>query len=230
MLLNPEASVRVERVAGDVPVLYIEDFYADPERVRADALRAAYDQSVALYPGRHAPIRSPELDEVKRQLCAIMTAIGDQIYEPDAIVSDFSILTAKPDQLLGAQKHPHIDPGPVLGLVYLNPHDHQGTCFFRNRRLGTHVIRGTEQQDALLRFLAEEGPTYEPDGYDLTGNEVWEKIYTIEGKWNRFVMYPGNVFHSIDVRHIPERFDMETVRLTQRFLVSESRPKMTSAL
>ncbi len=219
MIVNPNARVRVEMVAGVIPVLFIEDFYADPHEVRAEGLAGAFDQSIALYPGRHAPIETPAGRAVVAHVCNVLNHLGERIYEAETTVTDFSILTTKAKDLLGAQKHPHIDPTPVLGLVYLNPGSSQGTCLFRNRLLGIHTVRTEDEKAALQKFYQDEGPTYAPDTYDLTGNPVWEKIFTIEGVFNRFVLYPGNVFHSIDVQDVPPVFDINTARLTQRFIV-----------
>jgi hypothetical protein len=225
MILNPKAAVRVEVVAGAIPVLYIEDFYLDPDDVRAEGLSASFDQSLAYYPGRHAPLTTPAAEAAKQHLCQILTAVGDRVFDPGTTITDFSILTTRARDLLGKQKHPHIDPTPVLGLVYLNPHTTSGTCLFYNRVLGMHTVLGEEAGQKLTSFLDEQGPTYEPDDYDLTGNACWQKIYTIEGRFNRCVVYPGNVFHSIDIKDVPETFDINTARLTQRFIVHRADPK-----
>ena len=225
MEINPNAQVRVELVDGSIPVLYVEDFYTDPLAVREEALVASFDQTIALYPGRHAPLRTEASKAVVKHVCDLLTLIGDRKYQADTAVTDFSILTTKASALIGAQKHPHIDPTPVLGLVYLNPHLSQGTCFFYNRKIGAHSIITDEQNTALSEFLASDGPTYEPENYSVDGNPVWEKIYTIEGKFNRLVVYPGNVFHSIDLVDVPEHFDINTARLTQRIIVQHTIPK-----
>jgi hypothetical protein len=117
------------------------------------------------------------------------------------------------------------DPTPVLGLVYLNPHLTQGTCFFHNRVLGTHTIVGEEQLKRLGDFMNNESEKYEPTDYAVNDSEAWQKIYTIEGLFNRLVVYPGNVFHSIDVTDVPDKVSVPEARLTQRIIVQDTRPK-----
>jgi hypothetical protein len=151
--------------------------------------------------------------------------LGDRIYEPATTITDFSILTTKASDLLNVQKHPHIDPTPVLGLVYLNPHLTQGTCFFYNKILGTHTIVGDEQRNRLNEFMVKEGGKYEPENYSVAESEAWQKIYTIEGIFNRLVVYPGNVFHSIDATDVPAKTAVTEARLTQRIIVQHTRPK-----
>lgn len=224
MRINPDASLRVEHPGG-VPVLVIENFYADPEAVRAQALKANYDISVAQYPGRHAQIDDAELRVVTDTLARAATALGDRSYRAADFISDFSIVTTRPQDLLPMQKHPHIDRTPVLGLVYLTPGSSEGTCFYHNDMLGTAVVRSLEQYTAYGNFLEQHARTLAPPGYDFSDHPVWKKFYTIEPVFNRFVMYPGNVFHSIDIKQIDETIDMERVRVTQRFIVNQTHEK-----
>lgn len=229
MEINPHARVRVELVAQSIPVLYVEDFYIDPMEVRAEGLRGSFDHTVAMYPGRHAPLKTDASQRVLQHVCGLLTMLGERIYEPSTATTDFSILTTRAKDLLNAQKHPHIDPTPVLGLVYLNPHLTQGTCFFRNRILGTHTIVGSEQLKKLGDFMSNESHKYEPTNYAVSDSSAWEKIYTIEGLFNRLVVYPGNVFHSIDVSDVPEKVSVSEARLTQRIIVQDTRLKPPAA-
>lgn len=230
MLINPAAPLRVEHPGG-VPVLIIDDFYADPDAVRASALAANYDQSIAQYPGRHAALdtRGAELQAVLQTLARTATALGDRSYRASDFISDFSIVTTRPGDLLAIQKHPHIDPTPVLGLVYLTPGSIEGTCFYHNDMLGTAVVVSEQQMHDYGRFIDEHSKTLAPPGYNFDGHPVWKKFYTIEPVFNRFVLYPGNVFHSIDIRHIDEHIDMARVRVTQRFIVNNTHPKPAAA-
>jgi Family of unknown function (DUF6445) len=227
--INPHARVRVELVAHSIPVLYVDDFYSDPMEVREEGLRGSFDRTVAMYPGRHTPLNTEASQRVLHHVCRLLTLLGERIYEPATATTDFSILTTKAKDLLNAQKHPHIDPTPVLGLVYLNPHLTQGTCFFYNRILGTHTIVGDEQLKKLGDFMSNESHKYEPTNYAVDDSAAWQKIYTIEGLFNRLVVYPGNVFHSIDVSDVPEKVPVSEARLTQRIIVQDTRPKTPPA-
>lgn len=226
MLINPGARLRVEHPRG-VPVLIIDDFYADPEAVRTAALQARYDLSIAQYPGRHATLdpTSGELRTVLVTLARTATMLGDRAYLASDFISDFSIVTTRPSDLLAIQKHPHIDPTPVLGLVYLTPDSIEGTCFFHNDMLDTHAVVTDQQHQDYGQWIDQYSKTLAPAGYNFDGHAVWKKFYTIEPVFNRFVLYPGNVFHSIDIRHIDEHIDMERVRVTQRFIVNNTHPK-----
>jgi hypothetical protein len=226
MKVNPNAQVRVESVFG-IPVLYIEDFYAEPQLIRQMALKAQYDTSVAYYPGRHARLSDEQIAPAVTLIAKLATRISDRSFDPNDFFSDFSIVTTKPRDLLAVQQHPHIDPTPVLGLVYLTPDSEEGTSFYFNKMLGAALICTEEERFAHTQFLKEHAEALAPTGYDFTGHTVWERIYTIAPKFNRFVMYPGNVFHAIDIKSVSETLDMERVRVTQRFIVNTVHEKPT---
>lgn len=217
MHINPLAQARVETV-GDMPVLFIEDFYLDPDAVRAQALKAAYDLSIAFYPGRHASIVSSEARNVIEYLCRVLNALGDVTYTADAFITDFSIVTTRPGDLIANQAHPHTDPTPILGLVYLNPVNPVGTSFYENTDLNLRSLRTEEDRVATSLVLMEKGEEHAPDGYNVGASKLWHRYYTIEGVYNRLVVYPGNFFHAIDIKSVPDQLRIEEARLTQRFI------------
>ena len=59
------------------------------------------------------------------------------------------------------------------------------------------------------------------DGYISEGFGDWELIGKVEGKFNRYVTYPGNVFHSVEVVVDPDPDDLARGRLTQRVFVDQ---------
>jgi len=224
MKINSSALVRIES-NGVAPVLYIEDFYQDPDAVRAAALRATYDQSIAFYPGRHSPLAPAQFGEAAALIAAVANKVGDRKYRAEDFHSDFSIVTTRPTDLLPEQAHPHIDPTPVLGLVYLTPGSTEGTSFYFNEYLETAVIQTDEQVQKHTEFLRTRGAALAPVGYQLDGHPVWRRLYTIEPVYNRFVLYPGNVFHAVNITHVDDAIDMTRVRLTQRFIVESTYAK-----
>jgi hypothetical protein len=67
--------------------------------------------------------------------------------------------------------------------------------------------------------MERHGAALAPGGYNFDRHPAWRKIYTIEPIFNRFVLYPGNVFHAIDVKHVDDEIDISRARVTQRFIV-----------
>ena len=229
--LNDRPDIRVEQAAGGrFPILYIDNFYADPMAARELALRCAFDRVAALYPGRHAPLAGdstlpPEEQELVREGCAYVAAmVGDfagLVIEPDDVFTDFSAITTPARDLLKYQKHPHIDPTPVLCLVYLNPIDMGGTSFWYNRAIDRLALVTPEDHAAYQDFLAK-APTGEPrERYEMMHTDSWEKVHRIDGVFNRFVAYPANIFHWAECLSVPEPPDLRKSRLTQRFSIAK---------
>jgi hypothetical protein len=225
--LNDNPTVRIEMAAGQFPILYIDDFYADPLAVREYALNLAFDQFVALYPGRHAPLDGGLKSEDERmaaaEACAYVAEMLKSVSSLDIahedVRTDFSLITTPARDLLKFQKHPHYDQTPVLSLVYLNPQDMGGTSFWRNRVFDRAAIVTPEDRQAYTRFM-EEAPLGEVrDDYTMVHTDTWEKIHEIEGKFNRFVAYPASVFHWVNCTYVPEPVDLRRSRLTQRFSI-----------
>ncbi|MDB5397338.1 MAG: hypothetical protein JWM91_4844 [Rhodospirillales bacterium] len=228
--LNDYPEVRVEMAAGLFPVLYIDNFYADPMGVRDYALSLAFDQFVALYPGRHAPLDDGALKsdterfaslEARAYVAEMLKSVSTLDIDIDDIRTDFSLITTPARDLLKFQKHPHFDQTPVLSLVYLNPKDMGGTSFWRNRVIDRAAVVTQEDHEAYERFMRNAPAGEVRDEYTMVHTDSWEKIHEIDGKFNRFVAYPASVFHWVECKFVPEPLDLRKSRLTQRFSIHQ---------
>ena len=218
MIVNKTATIQIVK-PSDVPVLLIDNFYEDPQEVRAQALKATYDHSLGQYPGRHASIDPSSIGTVLDVLSQILNRVGDRHFRAEDFTSDFSIITTRPDELLVTQKHPHIDPTPVIGVLYLTPNSDEGTSLYRNEYIGTAVVQTPEHHRKHSEFMNIFGESASPNGYLVEDDAMWKKIYTIEPIFNRLAIYPGNAFHSVDIKRVAARINMDTVRVTQRFII-----------
>jgi hypothetical protein len=228
--LNDYPDVRVEMAAGQFPILYIDNFYADPMSVREYALSLAFDQFVALYPGRHAPLDADALEsedeksaslEARAYVAEMLKSVSTLDIALEDIRTDFSLITTPARDLLKFQKHPHFDQTPVLSLVYLNPEDMGGTSFWRNRVLDRIAVVSPEDHEAYGSFMTNAPMGEVCDEYRMVNTDSWEKFYEIEGKFNRFVAYPASVFHWVECKFVPEPLDLRKSRLTQRFSIHQ---------
>jgi hypothetical protein len=228
--LNDYPDIHVEMAAGLFPVLYIDNFYADPMAVREYALSMAFDQFLALYPGRHAILHGSTLKTADErsavsEACAyvaeMLNSVGGLNIGREAIQTDFSLITTPARDLLKVQRHPHFDGTPILSLVYLNPEDMGGTSFYRNRVFDRAALVTQEDRDLYESFIQNVAEGEPLDEYRMAYADLWEKIYEIEGRFNRFVAYPANVFHWVECKFVPEPANLRKSRLTQRFSVTE---------
>lgn len=217
--LNPAAELRIETTAAGFPVLYIENFYRDPDAVRREAVGGKYDTSMAYYPGLHSRIAPDVLLPLQRALSRILNSVGDFWCAPERIFSDFSVVTTPAKDMLATQKHPHIDHVPLAGVIYLNPDFEVGTSFFHNRALGFSVVSRPEQHQALGEWLDCNAEALQPTTYAIADDTIWQHLLTVSGRYNRLVIYPGNVFHSIAMADVVRHTGIAGARLTQRFFI-----------
>lgn len=218
--VNPAASVQVQAVGTAGSVLVVDGFYADPDAVRARALAGRYDSSLAYYPGLHSPLESSALQGLFGMLGRLLAATGNPGVLPSQFTADFSVVTTPASQMLAEQKHPHVDGKVAAGVVYLNPLSEIGTCFFRHLPTGWAVLQTAEQEQAYARWLRDHGAVTQPSSYAVAQDGVWERLHHVAGRYNRLVMYPGNLFHSIDMRDTVPGHTMASARLTQRIFVN----------
>jgi len=219
--LNPAATLSVECTPAGTQVLVVDDFYADPQAVRAAALAGRYDASTAYYPGMHSGIDREETAALFATLTRMFSLLGNVRAVTDSIWSDFSIVTTPAAQMLAKQKHPHVDPVPLAGLVYLNDEYEVGTGFFRHRPTGLATMVSLEDAKRYQAWLDEFGEASQPETYAVGDDGPWERVYSLRGKFNRLVMYAGNAFHAIDMRDVAAAPTMRQARLTQRIFVGE---------
>jgi hypothetical protein len=218
---NPAAQLKVETTPAGVPVLIVDDFYADPFAVRAAAMKGQFDASIAYYPGMHSRIDTASTRDLCATLARMLSLLGDVRAQPEHFWTDFSIVTTPAAQMLAKQKHPHTDPTPLAGLVYLNHDFEVGTCFFRHVATGLAVIRTPDEARQYGEWMEIHGEQSQPATYAVGDDGVWERLYRVQGRFNRFVMYAGNAFHSIDMRDVAANPTLAQARLTQRLFLGQ---------
>jgi uncharacterized protein DUF6445 len=211
--MNPAAAGRMELVGGQIPVLIADDFYADPDAVRAHALSLPFAPPPYPYPGGLGAIdeANPSLAATRHAVLAMINRVylprippiqggGRQINAFARVMTDFARTDVHPDALSADQRRPHVDPVPVFGLVYLNREERGGTLFFRDNGAPT-------ADDQVQGYVTGDIP-----GFDLVGG--------IEGRFNRLAVYPGFVPHTAEIAgewiEGDDRF--REPRLTQRFV------------
>ena len=211
--LNASARAYLHTVGGHIPVMLIDNVFEDPGQMRESALKLTYHAPDYPYPGKIAEPQpdDPSLEPFLRTILSMVnreylprippiSGDGHRITAFARVLPDFAITDVHPDELEPVQRHPHTDPVPIFGLVYLNPIDRGGTLFFTR-------MNGTEDPGGRSGYLTESG-----HGFELVGK--------IEGQFNRLAIYPGFVPHSGEIVgdwiHGDERFSEP--RLTLRLV------------
>jgi len=181
-----------------------DDFYPDPDAVRALALAKTYAEP---------PAGTPRL---------AVTAICNDV-EAKGMLERLEALLPKPAgnpivgvnilfryTLASAQKKVfcHVDGCSAAGIVYLTKPEHcaGGTTIYR------HKATGDEIYNRQNRHL-----------YDFRDPAQWEVIQEVDMAYNRLVMYPGQLFHAITPVFFGDRID--NARLTQNVFVFRERDR-----
>ena len=227
--LHENPGITVEQIEGRYPVLTIEPFYREPDLVREYAFETHYDHIQALYPGRHTILAQdgeyddvePAIQEVSAFIAQVVSIESGIDCDYRRIRMDFSVITTPAAKLLKHQKHPHTDPNPIMGIVYLNPEPTGGTSLFRNRELDMVAVVTPEDNARLAQYMKTAPDDRPQDGYEMMYPDLWEKIHTIEGRYNSMACYPPSMFHWAENRSQPDPEDPSTWRLTQRISVQD---------
>jgi hypothetical protein len=99
-----------------------------------------------------------------------------------------------------SQRLPHCDAYDAkrIALVhYLAPDDRDGTGFFRHRSTGFESVdarRAAIYPDQLDAELRHRG--LPPAGYWTGDGALFERIFAVEARYNRAIVYPSFLLHS----------------------------------
>lgn len=185
-------------------VVIEDDFYSNPDDIRQLAISKPYQQPPAGTP-RLAVTAICNEDESK--------AMFDLLQPHLPQVADNKIVGANilfRYTLAAAQKKIfcHVDGCSNAGIVYLSKPEHcaGGTTIYR------HKATGDEKYRKENRNL-----------YDLRDPQQWEIISELEMRYNRLVMYRGQLFHAITPVFFGD--SIENSRLTQNVFIYREHDK-----
>lgn len=217
---NPNASITTRWVGPSRHrVVIVDDFLADPERVRAIADHAIYSTAPELlldFPGERALIAA-ETVGLRRQACDYLGGPSEPLDQSYPLTISRSYTTV---ELEPSQRQPHRDP-TFVGLIYLNRGSEcvGGTALYGHRPTGRDYIPAVPDASMIrlahnLGYHPEEwrGPTdYEqmvrnvffneafanPENETVNeGNQYWELLELVEMKFNRLVLFDGQIPHT----------------------------------
>ncbi len=213
MLLELHRDLAVRRVElgnEGAPLLIVDAFVADPDRLLRKASRSRFVPIGRMYPGirARAPVNYEKLLEelIAPNLQEWFGLPAGQLTFP---LCHYSLLTRPPDSLGFLQRIPHIDSVGASGLAtvhYLFRGDWGGTAFYRHRETGYEYI-DEARLDGYSRCLRrqEAGPDAPAAGYIDGDTALFEQIARVDGVFNRLVIYRRNSLHSgsVDSHRVP---------------------------
>jgi hypothetical protein len=159
----------------NVNLIIIDDFYVDPDSVRRFALSQEFNVK-GNYPGaRTKPFITDDVKEAIEYNMQFAGKITDWLnHDPDASYSGaFQITTAQDRTWIHADHH-----NMWAGVCYLTPDApiSSGTGLYRHKATGQHSRIDQNHE-----------------GNDYT---KWDLFDRIGNKYNRLIIYPGNMFHA----------------------------------
>lgn len=192
--------------AEGFPILVVDQFLSEPQAlIDYAATHAGFSADVdAYYPGLRAPIPPIYPFAVRAFLGKIIAAafnLGTAAVSKER--AHFSLVTTRPERLHPLQRIPHFDNTDERHLAvlhYLSPVSQGGTSFYRHAASGFEAIRpGSLARYTQLRDAELQSSRAPPPQYILGTTPEYHCIDSIDGQFNRLIVYHGMCLHSADI-------------------------------
>jgi hypothetical protein len=214
MILDLHPALRVQRLtigSEKAPLLVIDNFVADPDRLVKKAATSQWKPGGQFYPGIRveAPLSYQQFFRERMQdlLRDYFQLRGNSFRFS---LCHYSLVTMPAANLHILQRIPHfdsLDPNGLATIHYLFKTDLGGTAFYRHRRTGFEYIDAS-RRDTYFRSLESEndGPDMPGPGYINGDTPLFEQIAKQNGVFNRLLVYRRNSLHSgcIDRNFVPD--------------------------
>jgi hypothetical protein len=176
-----------------MPFLVLDNFFRDPHAVRKKALAKPFTKKTGYFPGARSvnQFRLPELHE----LCL---NAGPLLAEGGELKIQYACF-----QFMGkGQRKSYIHSDPVAGyagIVFLGEKagTYPGTSFFRHKQTGLDSFKWGDKNWIKEKFpnLAAHKAAEDLLDRDRFKTEKWKKITTLEGAFNRLILFPAELLH-----------------------------------
>ena len=176
-------------------LIVVDDFYADPHEVRAQALKCDYPPVTGMrtFPGRNAAQRFVP-QGLDRMISIVVGEAVKSCQRPQSFHGCFRLTLAGEE----SRYQVHVDPSFLhwVGVVYLNLPEHcrGGTAFYRHKALGSDRTPLT-REELQACGVSEIADLLARDGNDL---QKWEHLMTVPMRFNRLILYRPWLWHSAE--------------------------------
>ncbi len=198
-------------------IIVVDDFYQNPDAVRALALNADYRDVTKLnYPGFQS-VNSYSSTKIIDKIAGILGCELEVDSEKHTF-GKFRIMLKEGGSQLKVHLDGHAD---WTGVLYLsNPNSFSGgTGFYRHKKTG---LEGPVSPERLKDFSYSDWQHLEKDliEKDTLNPEAWEETAFVGMKFNRLVLFQGNkIFHCHTESFGTNKIDG---RMTQNFFFNEA--------
>ena len=180
-------------------VVVIDDFAPDPLALRAAAAELAFAPATNFYPGVRASVAPAYFNGVRDTIAEVLRDVFGHAGDAKVLGAWYQLVTTSPDRLQPVQRIPHFDatePGRIAIVHYLSEDDQGGTSFYRHRATGFETIPQARAEGYMARLNAEVTASKPPPRYIADESPLFERIATVEPKFNRAIIYRSFQLHS----------------------------------
>ena len=203
-ILNPTASVeKIHHEDPEIAVYVVDDFLANPEALLDYARTKAYFGKVGADRTAYPGVRDRLPSAYERALAQVIELVlGDS--KPTIYRCMLSLTTLNEEQLHAAQKIPHVDAvnnEQYAAVHYLCDAPHGGTAIYRYLPRNMVRIRNSDRHVINEMIQTAHDHPEEHDGYLKGNTRFYRQELVVEAKFNRLVLYPGNLLHCALLTH-----------------------------
>lgn len=182
------------------PVVIIDDFVAQPQRLIDDARHKAFTQMGPYYPGVRAAADASYLADTVTTLESVLRDVFEIDTGARLVECNYSLVTTPPENLKPIQCLPHYDTtdaGRIALLHYLCPPEAGGTAFYRHLATGYETItpeRFAHYRQTLSAEAQRDG--LPAQDYFSGDSHQFVQIAAYPAVFNRVLIYRGLTLHS----------------------------------
>lgn len=232
--INPHSTISRQTISANDDCIVVDDFLQNPQDLVNFAAQRAdeFSREQSSYPGPLFRVSPVAMDEIYRFIRFKMSKRFPFMKGGMDFWSYLSIATDKPNELSYLQRICHTDPErdpdrtPYAAVIYLfENEDLGGTAFYRwkaQEQVQYAESLGRDDPEKALNYLQEQFPSFQQPGKYMTdSNEIAERLCTIPARFNRLILYSGEVPHSGSIT-APELLsaDIHQGRLTLNIFIS----------
>ncbi len=209
LALNPKLTIQEVKIPNTSLHAYIiDDFLLSADSVVHFAKNIAYFNPMhadnSYYPGVRDNMPEPYIRLLQHFFQNFIIPKLPTNKQGTGIVhkSLISLTSCPPSELLNEQKMPHVDScksGEYAFVHYLSGAELGGTSLYRY--LPKDIIELNEQDETVLDDMLSDVSlnSNEHSGYLTHSTSLFEQVLKIDAKFNRLVIYQGNLLHSANL-------------------------------
>ncbi|MET0355250.1 MAG: DUF6445 family protein [Cellvibrio sp.] len=206
--INPDVEITTLYVGNEQePVVIVDNLLKHPEDlIRYAETGAAFQKETKdFYPGIRKSLTPDYAEAIYHQLTQTMgTVFGKKTTVNIKLLSSLlSLATTRTAELRPIQSVPHADSflsNNIASVHYLCDSQFGGTSFYRHRSTGFETLNSQRIQQYAPKIKSEVMQLNKTSYEYINGDtELFERIASVDAKFNRAIFYRSNILHSANI-------------------------------